>query len=223
MSGNGNHHQATCEVDTSRSASWKIGIHPFGAGRTGSAYSRVKREQFIKLYTDKVLFSSLSLSSLYSSSGAKGGTEKTNLEALARKTCSIPGDQCKVASLKPLPVSSEMRWEETKVSNPALPSSPRRLIPLYVKTYEEVLDHWHKGVPGSFPPLKSMKIIKKVYPRDYNLWYRRRAIALVYDRVGKDKFHAEFVTTKDGKKRTFGSLTTYCLQNLRKVLNEKPS
>ena len=97
----------------------------------------------------------------------------------------------------------------------------KRLIPLNVRHYKDVLEHWHKGVLGVCVPLKKMKISKKRNRRDYNLWHRRRALALVHEALGKDEFLTRVVTTKEGKERSFSEISAYCIKHLKSILLEK--
>ena len=99
----------------------------------------------------------------------------------------------------------------------------RRLVAVKIKMYEDVLLHWHKRIPWEVPPLKGMKISKRSHLRDYNLWHRRRAIALLHDVVGRNRFHLEFVTTLEGKKMSFGDLTAYCIKNFKTCFEREES
>ena len=70
-------------------------------------------------------------------------------------------------------------------------------------------------------PLKRMEISKKRNRKDYNLWHRRRAVALVHDALGNGEFLTRVVTTSEGKERSFADITNYCIKNLKSILEEK--
>lgn len=225
------------KLDLSRSAPWQIGLHLLGAGRTGSNYSRHKLEEFIRFHTDPVrfnrLFSGDSSMNIKTCKDTKQSYRKDTQDYVPAKQSLKPlltqemshVDEClrKICPQKEmssLPKEKGGRKYATKANSKRGVFGARRLLPVKVTTYEEVLVHWHRGVPGEVPPLKGMKISKRTHLRDYNLWHRRRAIALIHDAVGRDRFHLEFATTPEGKKRSFGDLTAYCIKQLKKVLHE---